>query len=200
MTFDALIPFISLPIESLTIHECDWIASIEAALHVRSFSNLIKLDVDSRHNDLTKFFCTITIDEAGMPYLPRLQYLSIGSRAFQGDDLDTAIISFLKTHPCIRYLELKFDFISGIIFDAIICHLPDLETFLVRKSISLPAESVRKIVDHCPKLLYIQIDRIQRTELYFPEGYRRDRHHRLTLGCNALKHLRANPYADRIND
>lgn len=200
MTFDALIPFISLPIESLTIHKCDWITSIETALHVRSFSNLIQLDVDFRLSGLAKFLRIITIDEAGIPYLPRLQYLSMGSRTLQGDDLDTAIISFLKTHPRIRYLKLRFNQISNIVFDAIICHLPDLETFLVYEPISISAKSIRKIVYHCPKLLYVQIDHIRSTEYDFPEVHHRVRHHRLTLGYNDLKHIRANQYADIIND
>ncbi|EIE87544.1 hypothetical protein RO3G_12255 [Rhizopus delemar RA 99-880] len=190
----------NLPIESLTIHKCDWITSIETALHVRSFSNLIQLDVDFRLSGLAKFLRIITIDEAGIPYLPRLQYLSMGSRTLQGDDLDTAIISFLKTHPRIRYLKLRFNQISNIVFDAIICHLPDLETFLVYEPISISAKSIRKIVYHCPKLLYVQIDHIRSTEYDFPEVHHRVRHHRLTLGYNDLKHIRANQYADIIND
>ncbi|KAG0735484.1 hypothetical protein G6F62_003885 [Rhizopus arrhizus] len=200
MTPDALTPFIGLPIESLTIHECDWIRFTNTALYIRLFSNLIQLDVDSSLINLAGFLRIITVDDADMPYLPRLQYFSIGSGTHQGNDLDIAIISFLRTHPRIRYLKLRSNQISNYVFDAITRYLLDLETFIVRKSTSTSAKNARKIVYLCSKLLYVEIHRILYTKYDFPEVHHLVRNHRLTLCSNDLKRIRANQYTNIINN
>ncbi|KAG0780206.1 hypothetical protein G6F16_012399 [Rhizopus arrhizus] len=215
MTSDALNSFIGLPIESLTIHTCCWTRFTKAALHIRSFSNLIQLDVESHVDNLAEFLRIITVDDADMPYLPRLQYLSMKSGRSQymesespQDDLDTAIISFLKTHPRIHYLKLRMNYTSNIVVDAIIEYLPDLEAFIVckpystsvRPQISMSAKSVCKIIYHCPKLLYVEIHRTQHTKYDFPEVHHRVRYNDLILRHNDLKRIRANRHTNIINN
>ncbi|KAG1300823.1 hypothetical protein G6F64_012350 [Rhizopus arrhizus] len=200
MTSGALNSFIGLPIESLTIHACYWTRFTKAALHIRSFSNLIQLDVESHFDNLAEFLRIITVDDADMPYLPSLQYLSMKSGRSQymesespQDDLDTAIISFLKTHPRIHYLKLRINYTSNIVVDAIIEYLPDLETFIVCKPYSI---SVRPHISMSEKSVY----HIQYTKYDSSEAHRRVRYKDLILRYNDLKRIRANQYTNIINN
>ena len=157
MTSKALYPLTNLPIETLTLSNCDYMMTSETARVIRSFAYLKHLSLFDSDNDSPEFLRCLTGDTTNTSCMPNLQRLYITMPLISFSAIEPIFVSFLKTHTHIRELYLHFKEIPESILKAAICHLPVLELVHFTSLRNISGKSVLGAVNHLSKLSSLTI-------------------------------------------
>ncbi|KAI9252156.1 hypothetical protein BY458DRAFT_443805 [Sporodiniella umbellata] len=169
LTSRTLQPFTLLPIKSLSIRLCNWLNAEDTACDLRSFHQLEELNIQLCDAPLNDFFLRISTNEAGVPYLPRLQSVFLLVDGATWEVGENAILPFLKAHSALRDVTLFHCTLTSKTFDAIAEYLPNLEFLLISNSLDVSAHAVRNVVNRCPKLYSLELVACKYTKDDFPE-------------------------------
>lgn len=157
MTFKTLYLLTNLPIEALTLSNCDYMMTSETARVIRLFAYLTHLSLFDSDNDSPEFLRCLTRDTTNTSCMPNIQCLYIAMPSISFSAIETIFISFLKTHTHLRELHLNFKDISESILKAAICHLPALELVYFTRLREISGKSVLSAVNNISKLSSLTI-------------------------------------------